>query len=179
MTGTLYYRAPEMFLMGGYDESVDLWAAGVTLYKLITGKTPFESEYVGDTIEKIRENKVEFDEEKWSQYDHLAKDLVLRLLTKNKKDRLTATQGKNHFWLNKKDKDIDLYKSDTFQYELKKIGIHKKNTKAEENQEEPIITLNKKNMTSFSEIHEESKDHSVWTFSDNEDMIVEVTEEGD
>lgn len=50
MTGTLYYRAPEMFSMGGYNENVDLWAAGITLYKLITGKTPFESLYVSDTI---------------------------------------------------------------------------------------------------------------------------------
>ena len=41
MTGTLYYRAPEMFLIAGYDQSVDLWAAGITLFKLITGKTPF------------------------------------------------------------------------------------------------------------------------------------------
>lgn len=30
-----------MFLGGGYDERVDLWAAGVTLYKLASGKTPF------------------------------------------------------------------------------------------------------------------------------------------
>lgn len=32
-----------MFLGGGYDEKVDIWAAGITLYQLITGKTPFES----------------------------------------------------------------------------------------------------------------------------------------
>lgn len=41
ITGTLYYRAPEMFDGGGYDEMVDLWALGVTIYKLMTGKTPF------------------------------------------------------------------------------------------------------------------------------------------
>jgi calcium-dependent protein kinase len=42
ITGTLYYRAPEMFLGGGYDEKVDMWAAGITLYQLINeGKTPF------------------------------------------------------------------------------------------------------------------------------------------
>lgn len=52
ITGTLYYRAPEMF-RGGYDERVDLWAAGITLYKLVTGKTPFESEYHSTTIANI------------------------------------------------------------------------------------------------------------------------------
>ena len=37
ITGTLFYRAPEMFSGGGYNEKVDVWAAGVTLYKLVTG----------------------------------------------------------------------------------------------------------------------------------------------
>lgn len=41
--GTPFYLAPEVILGGGYDEKVDLWSAGVTLYKLITGVTPFES----------------------------------------------------------------------------------------------------------------------------------------
>jgi calcium-dependent protein kinase len=40
-TGTLYYRAPEMFNFGGYREGVDVWAAGITLFKLFTGITPF------------------------------------------------------------------------------------------------------------------------------------------
>lgn len=44
-TGTLFFRAPEMFYGGGYNEKVDLWAAGVTLYYAIIGKTPFESAY--------------------------------------------------------------------------------------------------------------------------------------
>lgn len=41
LTGTPFYRAPEMFLGGGYDEKVDLWALGVTIYQLITNSTPF------------------------------------------------------------------------------------------------------------------------------------------
>jgi calcium-dependent protein kinase len=41
LTGTLFYRAPEMFLGGGYDERVDLWALGISIYKLITKVTPF------------------------------------------------------------------------------------------------------------------------------------------
>jgi calcium-dependent protein kinase len=53
ITGTLYYRAPEMFTGGGYDEKVDIWAAGVLLYKIVTGRTPFESEYHSQTINNI------------------------------------------------------------------------------------------------------------------------------
>jgi serine/threonine protein kinase len=44
-TGTQYYKAPEMLLGGGYDEKIDNWAAGITIYKIIMGVTPFESEY--------------------------------------------------------------------------------------------------------------------------------------
>ena len=60
ITGTLNYRAPEMFMGTGYDERIDLWSAGVTLYKIITGHTPFESSYVSTTIENILEGKVTF-----------------------------------------------------------------------------------------------------------------------
>ena len=40
ITGALNYRAPEMF-SGGYRETIDIWAVGVLMYKLVTGKTPF------------------------------------------------------------------------------------------------------------------------------------------
>ncbi len=53
LTGTPQYRAPEMFEGGGYDERVDIWALGVTLYKLMVGVTPFQSEYHSDTITNI------------------------------------------------------------------------------------------------------------------------------
>ena len=35
--GSNLYMAPEMLLGGGYDERVDLWALGVTIFKLVTG----------------------------------------------------------------------------------------------------------------------------------------------
>lgn len=40
-TGTLAYKAPEMLEGGGYNESVDLWAVGVVMFELITGRRPF------------------------------------------------------------------------------------------------------------------------------------------
>jgi calcium-dependent protein kinase len=41
--GTQFYLAPEVYIGGGYDERVDLWALGVTIYQLVVGFTPFES----------------------------------------------------------------------------------------------------------------------------------------
>ena len=43
--GTHFYQAPEVYLGGGYDERIDLWALGITIFKLVAGYTPFESEY--------------------------------------------------------------------------------------------------------------------------------------
>lgn len=52
-TGTYYYKAPEMFSGAGYTEAVDSWAAGISLYEMVTGTTPFESVYHSETIENI------------------------------------------------------------------------------------------------------------------------------
>ena len=51
---TPQYIAPEIVIIDGYDEKVDIWALGISLFKVFTGRTPFESLYVSDTIANIR-----------------------------------------------------------------------------------------------------------------------------
>ena len=80
--GTFFYKAPEMFLGGGYDERVDLWALGVTLFQLVTGRTPFESEYPSDTIANILKAEVSFEDKFWVGYSSSLSALVGRLLKK-------------------------------------------------------------------------------------------------
>ena len=84
-TGTLYYKAPEMFLGGGYDNRVDIWAVGIMLYQMIDKqrRTPFESVYHHETITNILKGEVNFQAEIWSKHP-FAKDLIIRLLKKNK-----------------------------------------------------------------------------------------------
>lgn len=42
--GTPFYLAPEILMGGGYDEKVDVWSTGITIYQLVARVTPFESE---------------------------------------------------------------------------------------------------------------------------------------
>ena len=59
-TGNLYFMAPEMLEGGGYRESVDVWAAGIFLYKLIAGHTPFENCYHEEVIRQIIKSELTF-----------------------------------------------------------------------------------------------------------------------
>lgn len=43
--GSLSYLAPEIFTEERYNNKVDIWAAGITLYNMLTGKQPFSNNY--------------------------------------------------------------------------------------------------------------------------------------
>jgi hypothetical protein len=54
IAGTVPYMAPEIILKHGeYDGKVDIWAAGVTMYELVTGKQPFTSPSYSETMSRI------------------------------------------------------------------------------------------------------------------------------
>uniref|UniRef100_A0A1B8Y544 Protein kinase domain-containing protein n=1 Tax=Xenopus tropicalis TaxID=8364 RepID=A0A1B8Y544_XENTR len=42
--GTAFYMAPEIFTFPQYTRSVDWWALGVAIYRMLVGKFPFEGE---------------------------------------------------------------------------------------------------------------------------------------
>jgi serine/threonine-protein kinase len=51
--GTLQYLAPELIRGGTADASGDVWALGVLLYEMVTGRMPFDAETVGDLCDRI------------------------------------------------------------------------------------------------------------------------------
>lgn len=55
------------------------------MYELVTGKNPFMSEYMLDTIKKIQNEEVEFSDDNWKDYSKICKDLISHLLKKNRK----------------------------------------------------------------------------------------------
>src|SRR5262249_27029362 len=49
--GTVHYMAPEIST-GNYNKSIDIYAAGVILYEMLTGRVPFDGESAGEILMK-------------------------------------------------------------------------------------------------------------------------------
>ena len=59
LVGSMHYIAPEQILGEGHDERSDLYAVGVTLYEMITGKLPIEgTNYVQVMAGLLRDSPV-------------------------------------------------------------------------------------------------------------------------
>jgi hypothetical protein len=49
--GTVHYMAPEIST-GNYNKGIDIYAAGVILYEMLTGRVPFDGESAGEILMK-------------------------------------------------------------------------------------------------------------------------------
>ena len=88
VTGTVSYMAPEQLRGEATDGRTDLFALGVVLHEMLTGRRPFEADSTVGTIERILTGRVE----RLSDVDHAipqdVSDLVDRCLAKAAADRL-------------------------------------------------------------------------------------------
>ena len=93
--GTPEYLAPEMINRSGHDKNVDIWALGILLFEMLTGRTPFS--LIGENNGLF--NSISISSINWTDdFPFLAKDLVSKILCVNPKERLTLDQIINHQW---------------------------------------------------------------------------------
>ncbi|KAL0075109.1 kinase-like domain-containing protein [Phycomyces blakesleeanus] len=59
-SGTAYYMAPEIYKGNGYNEAVDWWSLGVTLYECVYGRRPFEYETSDELRAAIRRGYIHY-----------------------------------------------------------------------------------------------------------------------
>lgn len=95
--GSPMYMAPEIMKYKKYDKKADLWSLGVIFYELLTGKTPFTANNHAELLENIENKKIYFPSH--IKISHNARDLLIGLLNKDSRKRITWRELFNHEWL--------------------------------------------------------------------------------
>ncbi len=81
--GTAAYMAPEQARGQAVDKRADIWAFGVVLYEMLTGRRPFQGDTASDTIAALLTT-----EPHWTRVPPAAQPLLQRCLAKDPKRRL-------------------------------------------------------------------------------------------
>jgi Tol biopolymer transport system component len=81
--GTAAYMAPEQARGKTVDKRADIWAFGVVLYEMLTGRRLFEGETVSDTLASVLK-----EEPEWNRVPAKAQRLLRSCLQKDPKRRL-------------------------------------------------------------------------------------------
>lgn len=96
--GTPYYIAPEMIRADPHGRPVDIWASGVVMYILLSGKFPFGGKNEAEYYQRVLNKEAYFPTQEWTNVSEDAKDLVRGMLCKDPTKRLTADQCLQHRW---------------------------------------------------------------------------------
>ncbi|KAF5737632.1 CDPK-related kinase 7-like [Tripterygium wilfordii] len=98
IVGSAYYVAPEV-LHRSYGTEADMWSIGVIAYILLCGSRPFWARSESGIFRAVLKADPSFDEAPWPSLSPEAIDFVKRLLNKDYRKRLTASQALSHPWL--------------------------------------------------------------------------------
>ncbi|KAK9078569.1 hypothetical protein SSX86_002626 [Deinandra increscens subsp. villosa] len=98
IVGSPYYVAPEV-LQRHYGSEIDIWSAGVILYILLCGVPPFLGETQNDVFREILEGGIDFSFDPWPVISSSAKDLIKKMLLRDRSRRITAYEILRHPWI--------------------------------------------------------------------------------
>eukprot|EP00191_Tetraselmis_sp_GSL018_P020077 CAMPEP_0177583666 /NCGR_PEP_ID=MMETSP0419_2-20121207/3446_1 /TAXON_ID=582737 /ORGANISM="Tetraselmis sp., Strain GSL018" /LENGTH=354 /DNA_ID=CAMNT_0019073077 /DNA_START=174 /DNA_END=1239 /DNA_ORIENTATION=+ len=98
IVGSPYYVAPEV-LKKNYGPAADVWSVGVIAYVLLCGGPPFWGETDEELFDSIIDDPLDLETDPWPNVSESAKDLLRRLLTKDGRLRLSASQALSHPWV--------------------------------------------------------------------------------
>lgn len=103
---TAEYAAPEIHQCDMVSTVTDMWSVGVLAYVLLSGLNPFTAETNQQMIDNISNAAYSYDDESFTQVSVEALDFTDRLMTKDRKHRMTAAEALAHPWLTKPVEEI-------------------------------------------------------------------------
>ncbi|DAZ95743.1 TPA: hypothetical protein N0F65_006391 [Lagenidium giganteum] len=101
LSGTRCYLSPEVLLNGEVSHAMDVWSLGCILYILLSGRHPFDLTGVSteeQIVARISSEAVSFDLPVWQHVSSDVKKLIVRLLEKNPRERLTEIESAVDAW---------------------------------------------------------------------------------
>ena len=88
--GTYVFMAPEMLQRHPYNESVDVWSAGILMYILMSGSFPFFAEDPTEFTEIILDaSELKFLDDEWGATSETPKNLIRKILEPDPRKRPT------------------------------------------------------------------------------------------
>lgn len=93
-----FFLAPEVLSSDCQAPSNDVWAIGVLLYRLLSGRYPFAGDALPMTFHAITMLEPDFSSPPWTDRSDSAKHLIRNLLNKNDLSRWTANQALDAQW---------------------------------------------------------------------------------
>ncbi|KAF5810139.1 putative protein kinase CAMK-CDPK family [Helianthus annuus] len=119
IVGSAYYVAPEV-LHRSYNVEADMWSIGVITYILLCGSRPFFARTESGIFRSVVKTEPNLEGSPWPSVSPEAKDFVKRLLNKDHRKRMSASQALTHPWLRDKNPDVPL---DILVYKLVKSYV--------------------------------------------------------
>nr|CAH8848602.1 unnamed protein product [Trichobilharzia regenti] len=102
--GTPEFVSPEVISYEPVSPAADMWSLGVICYVMLSGLSPFMGESQGETLANIMRVKYHFDYPEFAEISNDARDFIKKLLVKDPRKRLTATECLQHQWLKQRKK---------------------------------------------------------------------------
>jgi len=120
--GTPFYVAPDILMGSGYGTAVDMWASGILLYVLLSGRLPFAADSDAELFKLIIDAEVVWKSPQFDTVSEDAKDLISKLLVVDPDQRYTAKEALEHPWIQSQAKSSESQLHKSMYGELQKLS---------------------------------------------------------
>uniref|UniRef100_A0A3Q3X207 Protein kinase domain-containing protein n=1 Tax=Mola mola TaxID=94237 RepID=A0A3Q3X207_MOLML len=103
---TAEFAAPEIHQCDIVSTVTDMWSVGVLAYVLLSGLNPFTAETNQQMIDNISSAAYSYEDDSFKQVSVESLDFTDRLITKERKHRMTAAEALAHPWLSKPTEEV-------------------------------------------------------------------------